>query len=315
MNNRLIKQRANVTLALFSGLALIAVAVVLVLSGRSPEAVLAIVVVVCQRSINETLTHGADLSSLFILIPFGLGVVLATIKIVQVMITTRRWVASFIPLDCPPDGQLRSLAYKCGLAHPPIQLCTNHAIVFTHGLFKPKIWLSTGLLRELDDDELEAVLWHETYHLRARDPLKMLVVLFLRQALFFIPLAHDLFDSYWASKEIAADRQTIDAMGDTLPLVRALRKLTVSRPTQPSKMAPISQFSGMEARLLALLNPDQHAPFFPVERLSLNLVWLLIFIAAVMLPLPGHMPSLTECAAPSAFQSEVFLGLPGFLFT
>jgi Zn-dependent protease with chaperone function len=312
MNNRSKKKRVNAALVPFFALTLLAVLIASVLSGRSPGALLALIVTVCQRSLNETLAHGADLSNIFLLIPLGIGTMLATGEAVQIMLVTRQWTTSLVPLDCAPDEKLRHLAHKCGLPQVPILLCCNHTIVFTHGLFRPRVWLSSGLLRELDDDELEAVLRHEAYHLRARDPLKILVVRFLKRTLFFVPLARDLFDAYWVEKEIAADRQTIDAMGDTAPLVRALRKLTVARPAPHPKMALVSEFSAMETRLLALLHPNRRFPLFPLRRLSLNSLWLIVFMTVVLLPLPGHMPSLTECVTTTAFQSGVFLGLPGF---
>ncbi len=46
---------------------------------------------------------------------------------------------------------------------------------FCYWFLRPRICLSTGLVERLDPDELRAVLYHERYHLRQRDPLRQIV--------------------------------------------------------------------------------------------------------------------------------------------
>lgn len=49
-------------------------------------------------------------------------------------------------------------------------------MAFTMGFVAPRIVLSTGLLELLDERETEAVIHHERFHKRHRDPLRMYVL-------------------------------------------------------------------------------------------------------------------------------------------
>ncbi len=78
-------------------------------------------------------------------------------------------------------------------------------IAFTHGFFRPKIYLSTGLLKGLSSDELKAVFMHELHHLREKDPLKFILINLLKDALFYLPLAPYVAGRIRLKKECAAD--------------------------------------------------------------------------------------------------------------
>ncbi len=295
-------RRPDVVLALLVTFATLAACAVLTLTllQIGAEPMLAFVVTVCSRTLSETVTHRADLGRLLLYLPLGVGLTLAISEALRLLFKTWRSTAVLAPHRCMPTGRLRRLMRKCALARNTVLVRTDQPLVFTHGLLIPKVWLSTGLMRVLRDDELEAVLYHEAYHLRVRDPLKMLVVHCLSRALFFAPVARDLCDTYSTAKELAADAYATRTMGDALPLARALRKLIAARPAVGLSAALVGETSITETRLLALLDPAHPLPYLPMKHLGLSLLWLLVFAAVLFAPAAGHMPSVAECAAPSA---------------
>jgi hypothetical protein len=76
---------------------------------------------------------------------------------------------------------------------------------FCAGLLRPRIYLSTGALRNLGRDELEAVLAHEEHHRMRRDPLRIALARVFSHAFFFLPVLRRLSDRYCAVAELAAD--------------------------------------------------------------------------------------------------------------
>jgi bla regulator protein blaR1 len=101
---------------------------------------------------------------------------------------------------------------------------------FCAGFLRPRIYLSRGALQTLEGAELQAVLAHETHHLRRRDPLRMLAARVLADALVFIPILRQMSERYAALCELAADEAAVKALRDRGPLASALLKFTYSGP-------------------------------------------------------------------------------------
>lgn len=94
---------------------------------------------------------------------------------------------------------------------------------FCAGLLRPRIYVSTGAVAALAEDELQAVLAHERHHARCRDPLRLLIARTARDALFFLPGMRQLAERYAALAELAADRAAVHASGgQRRPLAAAL---------------------------------------------------------------------------------------------
>lgn len=75
---------------------------------------------------------------------------------------------------------------------------------FCAGLARPRIYASVAAMA-LPPEHLRAVLAHERYHLRRRDPLRVLLSRTMGDALFFVPALRRLADRYAALAEVAAD--------------------------------------------------------------------------------------------------------------
>jgi Zn-dependent protease with chaperone function len=76
---------------------------------------------------------------------------------------------------------------------------------FTAGWWRPRIFLAARLERLLTEDELTAVILHESAHASGRDPLKLSAMRFLASMLFYIPALRRMADDLADEAEIAAD--------------------------------------------------------------------------------------------------------------
>src|SRR5206468_7180193 len=84
---------------------------------------------------------------------------------------------------------------------------------FCYWFLRPRICLSTALVDRLDIDELRAVLLHERYHLRQRDPLRLVIARYFAAGLYVVPVVDELVGFFTLQKEIAADQAAVRANG------------------------------------------------------------------------------------------------------
>lgn len=93
---------------------------------------------------------------------------------------------------------------------------------FCAGLLRTRIYLSSAADAMLTSAELEAVIAHEAHHARRHDPLRILLVGILADALFFLPALRRLNSRYEELAEVAADEAAVGSVGDPAPLAAAL---------------------------------------------------------------------------------------------
>lgn len=112
-------------------------------------------------------------------------------------------------------------------------LAMDVAVAFTAGLLRPRIYVSTALLRRVSASELEATLLHELAHARRRDPLRCWLVELVVWSLCF-PRTSWLGLAHRAAREARADTRAAAGMGDDRPLLRALFKVDPLAPVPGS---------------------------------------------------------------------------------
>jgi len=110
-----------------------------------------------------------------------------------------------------------------GLADERVLLIAGpRAQAFCAGFARPRVYISRGGAEQLSAAELAAVTAHEAHHARRRDPLRLLLLAVLGDALFFMPALSRLRRRYAALAEIAADEAALAAVGDASHLAGAL---------------------------------------------------------------------------------------------
>jgi len=300
--NKLYWRRVEIKLSFLVALTTLVAFFALLFSDHGGWTFWALFVAVCRRTLNEALAHSPDLSRLAFFVPISFGLLLTLSESLRTVLGGYRWTGALKSVQRPPDPRLAALARKCGLSGCPVVFHSHLPIAFTHGVFRPRVWLSSRLVQELDDSELEAVLLHEACHQMSRDPLKVLLADSVSRALFFVPLARDLFQNYHIEKELAADRFATEKMGDPLPLARALRKLLATPVAAAPAVAMVGKPTTIEARLLALIDSrPEETSTTPHIRLGVGALWLLFLLLNLLLPESIHVASITECASSIAF--------------
>ncbi len=129
----------------------------------------------------------------------------------------------------------------------------QHPFVVSAGLFKPKIYVSAGLLTLLSDDELVSVFKHEEYHCRNRDTARLFIVHFFRKLFWFVPGISKFAAQVQTLFEISADEHAIHALGDDTALGSALVKV-LRHPSHSAIPELIPAFSSVNDRIGRLLD-------------------------------------------------------------
>src|SRR6516162_8682593 len=129
----------------------------------------------------------------------------------------------------------------------------EEAFAVTHGLFRPRILVSTGLTTALTPAEIGAVLAHEREHLRRRHPLRMLAARLAAAWACYLPAGRWLASRAALRYELTADRAAAGRAGRSV-LAGALLKLA-SMPACPAAAAASPAGDGpqsLEARVAQL---------------------------------------------------------------
>lgn len=167
-------------------------------------------------------------------------------------------------LHAEPAAVPARLSVIAGRLGVEVEVVDDGAVyALTYGTRDPRVAVSTGLLAAVDDAELEAVLLHERYHVRHRDPLKSACARVLSAAAFFAPVVGHLQRRYLAARELAADRAAVRACG-VRPLAGALYKAGASGP--PAEACAAAAMGGGDLLAVRIAQLEDGAPP-PFDRL------------------------------------------------
>jgi hypothetical protein len=98
----------------------------------------------------------------------------------------------------------------------------SRAQAFCAGFMRPRVYLSRTAADRVEEAQLAAVVAHEAHHAHRRDPLRILLVTVLADALFFLPALGRLKKRYAELAELAADEAALSAVGNASQLAAAL---------------------------------------------------------------------------------------------
>jgi hypothetical protein len=139
-------------------------------------------------------------------------------------------------------------------------------LVFSAGLFSPRIYVSDTLLQKLTKKQWRAVYLHEYAHKLGFDPLKDYIVEFLLGIFPYFPLKKELSIKYKTLVELTCDMYVEGKQGSRFFLIEALYIL-LSHSTQMPFY--VSHFSGNSDRIAVLAGKLQ----FPSKKLIFSLVF------------------------------------------
>jgi beta-lactamase regulating signal transducer with metallopeptidase domain len=180
-------------------------------------------------------------------------VLFALLKISMIIRTT-----SFLSKKYSPSSEkyacLESFIDTHNLSEKLVIYENTVPYAFCLGISKPKIYLSTGLLKILDQQELEAVILHEQYHLISLNNLSLLLLNFFQYILLPFPLVRDVIRTFELKEEIQADAYAISIQNTNRYILSALRKLLVipSLPTM-AYAVQFAKWNNIETRIYTMV--------------------------------------------------------------
>lgn len=159
-------------------------------------------------------------------------------------------------------------------------------LAFTGGFLKPRIFLSTKLVEILDEKELRAVVLHESHHQRSKDPAKGLVVSFISDFLFFLPISGFLKKTFHLTSELMADAYSIRSQSDPLDLASSLLKV------QKLNGPAASWFFDPTTERAKQLLGQPATMSLPLKKAFFTLVLLVITVFFALVPIKKSVSSL-----------------------
>jgi beta-lactamase regulating signal transducer with metallopeptidase domain len=152
-------------------------------------------------------------------------------------------------------------------------------IAVTMGFLNPKIILSTGLLNLLDKNEVEAVIYHELYHKKHRDPLKIFLLSLFASIMWYIPILKWFHQKYKIVREILADNYAINRQGTSVDLGSALLKMlkTGNRANMPFSYVSFTDTS-VNYRIKYILDPQTEIPLKLPFMLTVTSIYVFLML-------------------------------------
>ena len=223
------------------------------------------------------------------------GIALGLGSLFRQLLMTVSLIRSLVSRRIATPRRVARLARELDLAGRVDVVADPRAFSFCFWFRRPRICLSTALVRRLDADELRAVLLHERYHLRHRDPLRVVIARYFAAGLYVVPVVDELASFYALQKEIAADEDAVAHVG-VEPLARALYKLLPDAPDgELGLLMPVTGLSVTEAR---------------IDRLALGLEIPLRLSAASVVLSAGALVGASVLTAVAGGSSNLVSSLP-----
>lgn len=189
-----------------------------------------------------------DAVTLLLLVLATCGIALGLGSLFRQLLTTASLIRSLVARRVATPRRVLTLAHELGLDGRIDVVADDHPFSFCYWFRRPRVCVSTALVHRLSTDELRAVLIHERYHLRHRDPLRVVIARYFAAGLYVVPVVDELAAFYALQKEIAADEDAVRRVG-VAPLARALYKLLPSGDRDFGLLMPVTALSVTEARI------------------------------------------------------------------
>ena len=190
-----------------------------------------------------------DAVTLLLLLLATCGIALGLGSLFRQLLTTLSLIRALVARRVRLSARVHELSVELGIHGRVDVVADARPFSFCYWFRRPRICLSTALVERLTEEELRGVLVHERYHLRHRDPLRLVVSRYLAALFYVVPAVDELVGFYVMQKEIAADDDVVRTVG-VEPLARALYKLLPGAPDGAlGLLMPVTGLSVTEARI------------------------------------------------------------------
>ena len=148
------------------------------------------------------------------------------------------------------------------------------------GFFSRKIYVSDFLITTLSEQELEAVILHELYHVQQFHALFLFLVDILTKVFFFIPIFRDLQNQVRFQFEKSADAYASSCQKTTLHVKKALKKIILFE--NYFEVFPQFSYHIVDQRIDSL-NSKKTKIFFSQQRFFSSVVVVSVFVSLFLL--------------------------------
>jgi Zn-dependent protease with chaperone function len=228
-----------------------AFALVVALALASSAVLVALLAAIVPHA-SHVLTVGpddlVDAVTLMLLVLATCGIALGLGSLFRQLLMTLALIRSLVARRVHTPERVAAIARELAIDGRVDVVADPRPFSFTYWFRRPRICVSTALVRRLSADELRAVLVHERYHLRHRDPLRLVVARYFAAGLYVVPVVDELAAFYALQKEIAADDEAVRLVG-VAPLARALYAVLPDSGSDFGLLMPVTGLSVTEARI------------------------------------------------------------------
>src|SRR5882672_10627629 len=254
-----------------------------------------------------------DAVTLLLLVLATCGIALGLGSLFRQLISTMVLIRALVSRRVATPRRVAELANELGIAGRVDVVADRRPFSFCYWFRDPRICVSTALVRRLGTDELRAVLLHERYHLRQRDPLRLVVARYFAAGLYVVPVVDELVGYYALQKEIAADQAAVRACDGVGALASALDKLLPDADdVSLGLLVPVSSLSVTEARIDQLVAGRQVS--LALSPLSVALSGGALLAAAVLVAIQGGASVAFEALPPLFAVPGLLVGPASLLF-
>lgn len=209
----------------------------------------------------------------------------AIVKLVSVFAGVY-FFGSNLPREQVLAKSVSALVEKLNLAGKVFIFTDSRLLAFCRGIFRPKIYLSTGLAQVVNCQELEAVLRHEKYHLDHRDGLAYLVASITLTLFPHFPVLADLIRQYRLQRELNADQAVVEAMNGSGFIISVIRKFLQAGPATAPVLAPaLAEWDTLELRIKSLVRLKTVHPRLSLIKIVFSLVSAAVMLGLIVAPL------------------------------
>lgn len=216
--------------------------------------------------------HMKELSVLRIMLS---GLLLYTIVVVCNMLRKQHYYSRQL------QKQLRCIVRKGKQLYI---LPTEEVVAFTTGFFKPKIVLSEGVFQFFTEEEIDAIVLHEEFHQKNRDPLKLFLFTVLTEGMSYIPVLKGMLQRYSTYQELLADQYVMNKMKSPFGLGSALLKfIRMRKASNEFVTAPFAK-TAINLRMQQIVDPSSVIGNIPLRTNTIYVTagLLLIFTVLIM---------------------------------
>lgn len=157
---------------------------------------------------------------------------------------------------------------------------SDNKLIFTAGFFKPKVFVSTGVLNSHTNDEMKAMLWHEESHKINFHPLKIFITHFIVGVYPSFWGKKWVVDNYLTLTEVTSDQFSEIKIGNKLPLVSALIKFEKDN-FKPKLLNNINYFNSQSERIKILVGQKKQA--FSQPMIYFSIVTTFVLMGSLMI--------------------------------